>query len=346
MAERIDISQFLSAYRTIPVIDVRSPSEYEYGHIPGSINLPLFTDEERAIVGKTYHLRGREEAVKEGLKAVGPKMQSFIDNALAKASGSKVLVYCWRGGMRSSSIAFLLETAGMTAKVLEKGYKAYRHHVLQHFSQAYNLMVLGGMTGSGKTEILQELRRRGDQVIDLEYLANHKGSAFGHLGLSEQPSTEHFENMLYEALKDINPAGPCWIEDESFKIGKVSLPMNLYLQIRSAPMIMLDMPRVLRAERLVKEYPGDTAGLKEAVMGIYKRLGHKRKGEILAMLDNGNLKDAALALLEYYDKSYQFGQEQRTNSIIPVVTDSSSAEHNADLVLLTAKSFLKSKSNG
>ncbi|MHC1706879.1 MAG: tRNA 2-selenouridine(34) synthase MnmH [Bacteroidales bacterium] len=342
MAERIDIRQFLEEYRKIPVIDVRSPAEYLHGHIPGAINLPLFTDEERAIVGKTYHLRGREEAVKEGLKAVGPKMKHFVDTVLTHAPGKQILVYCWRGGMRSSSIAFLAETAGMKARVLEKGYKAYRQQVLQHFSTPYSLIVLGGMTGSGKTEILQLLREKGEQVIDLEGLANHKGSAFGHLGLPEQPSTEYFENLLYECLQDIDPDKHCWIEDESFKIGKISLPMPFYLQLRSAPVIMLQMPRPLRAARLVNEYPGEPSGLIEAVTGIYKRLGHKRKGEILSLLNEGNLLDAALALLEYYDKTYQFGQSQRTISkILPVPTGSQSPEHNAELVYHAFKNLSK-----
>jgi tRNA 2-selenouridine synthase len=316
MAERLTITQFLEEYTSLPVIDVRSPAEYKHGHIPGAISLPLFTDEERAIVGKAYHLRGREDAVREGLTAVGPKMQDFVGQALQNAPGGNVLVYCWRGGMRSASIAFLLETAGMKARTLDKGYKAYRQHVLQHFNRTYRFVVLGGMTGSGKTEMLQALKEEGEQVIDLEGIANHKGSAFGHLGMSEQPTTEHFENMLCETLQGIDPSRPCWIEDESFKVGNVSLPMGLYRQIRTSTTMIIELPRPLRARRLIAEYPDSVEELKNAVELLYKRLGHKRKDEILHKLENRELFEAALLLLEYYDTLYQYGIDKRQEGTV------------------------------
>ncbi len=333
MAESIDIERFLEKSRSTPFIDVRSPSEFQRGHIPGALNLPLLSDEERMIVGKTYHMRGREEAVQEGLKVVGPKMQYFVETALNKAPDKQVLVYCWRGGMRSRSIGFLLETAGLKVFLLNGGYKSYRNHVLQHIADECQLLVLGGMTGSGKTEILRSLREKGEQVIDMEALANHKGSAFGHLGQEDQPSTEHFENLLFHDLQQTDPMAVCWIEDESITIGKVHVPRDFYRLMKRSRMVLLEVPRELRAERLVKEYPWDIPGLIRAVEGIRKRLGNDARTRIISLLEAGELLPAARELLAYYDKAYQYSLSQRDEtSFVRVVSTTAEVEVNAELV--------------
>src|SRR3989339_1355584 len=195
MPKIISVAEFLKRGNSLPIIDVRSPGEYEHAHIPGALALPLFSNEERAEVGTIYKQRGRVQAVQKGLEFVGPKLKDFTKFAL-KLNSDELLIHCWRGGMRSSAMAWLLETVGINCSLLKDGYKAYRNHVLESFDLPYKILLLGGYTGSGKTEILSALKEAGEQVVDLEGLSNHKGSAFGALGQGIQPSSEQFENTL------------------------------------------------------------------------------------------------------------------------------------------------------
>src|SRR4029077_3168588 len=196
-----------SLAKEYPVLDVRSPGEYQHGHIPGAYSLSLFSDEERKIVGTAYKQESREKAIKLGLAFFGKKMVNMVEEVetlvanhkLADTINSKprhVLVHCWRGGMRSAGVAWLLDLYGFTVYTLVGGYKAYRNWVLKQFDKEYNLHVLGGYTGSGKTQPIQQLARQGEIIIDLEKIANHKGSAFGNLERNPQPSQEMFENEL------------------------------------------------------------------------------------------------------------------------------------------------------
>ncbi|HRY31668.1 MAG TPA: tRNA 2-selenouridine(34) synthase MnmH [Bacteroidales bacterium] len=340
MNKAVGIGDFLMKRNTIPVIDVRSPAEYRKGHVPGAVNLPLFTDEERMLVGKTYHLRGREEAVREGLKAVGPKLDAFLENTREAINGKDVMLYCWRGGMRSASFAFLLETAGFNTATLAGGYKQYRQNVLASFRNSYHFVVLGGKTGSGKTEILRELRQAGCQVIDLEGLANHKGSAYGHIGQHSQPSTEHFENLLADQLRKLDHAQPCLIEDESMTIGRVFLPGDIYRQMKASPLLCLEMPAELRVGRLLNDYAGCTLDLILATEGIRKRLGNDRRKKVVELLEAERLEEAATAILEYYDKSYAYDLQSRAAESITVVrTDTPDAAINAGIIREAMKSL-------
>jgi len=211
--EKIHIEQFLQLAKGSPILDVRSPAEFAHAHIPGAYSLPLFSDEERKIVGTTYKQQSREAAIKVGLDFFGPKMrrmveevESFFDKKVQIANGlppdngqqpSKiVLVHCWRGGMRSAGVAWLLDLYGFKVYTLIGGYKFFRCFVLRQFEVPFAFKILGGYTGSGKTEVLKQLARAGELIIDLEALANHKGSAFGNIGMPEQPSQEMFENLL------------------------------------------------------------------------------------------------------------------------------------------------------
>jgi len=194
---QLSVDDFLKEAAHLPVIDVRSPGEYDHAHIPHAINIPLFDNEERAKVGTRYKQVGKDSAVLLGLELVGPKLADFVKKARRlNLTGQEVLVHCWRGGMRSGSFAWLLNTAGIKARTLEGGYKAYRSQVLAAFAEPAR-MIYGGKTGSGKTEILHELAKQGEQVIDLEALANHKGSSYGAIGQEPQPSSEQFENKLF-----------------------------------------------------------------------------------------------------------------------------------------------------
>ena len=193
MSKEISIKEFLSSRTNTPIVDVRSPKEYQLAHIPGAINIPLFNDAERAMVGTTYKHEGREKAITQGLELVGPKMAEFVAEGkriLQEHQAVYITMHCWRGGMRSKSMATLFNFAGIPTLTITGGYKVYRNAVQQSFANPLHLIVLGGKTGSAKTAILQALQQQGEQIIDLEKLANHKGSAFGQLGEDPQPSSE------------------------------------------------------------------------------------------------------------------------------------------------------------
>ena len=184
---------FWALSREQVVLDVRSPSEFAQGHVPGAINLPLFDDAQRADIGTIYKNSGKDAAVLRGLRHAGLKMADLVVQAKAIAEGrNSVLVHCWRGGMRSQSVGWLLRTAGMDPLVLDGGYKAFRQFARATFEVPWNLRVISGLTGAGKTRVLLLLKDVGEQVVDLEGLANHRGSAFGGIGQPNQPSTEQF----------------------------------------------------------------------------------------------------------------------------------------------------------
>ncbi len=325
MNPSLDIVEFLSRAKSLPVVDVRSPAEYSRGHIPGATNIPLFNNEERAAVGIRYKQESRRAAILEGLDIVGPKMTGFVKQATSLAGHHGVLVYCWRGGMRSSSMSWLFQTAGIPAQTLAGGYRSYRRHVHTVLAEPARLWVLGGMTGSGKTAVLRELGRSGIQVIDLEELASHKGSAFGALGQDTQPSTEQFENNLYTARAACDTSRIIVVEDESKSIGSVQLPDELYLQMRAAPVVVLEVPLEARIERLVREYAGyPKQALAEALTRIRKKLGGARLQEALRALEQQNFREVAKISLEYYDKTYTYGlsrREPHTRIPFPVDAD-------------------------
>jgi tRNA 2-selenouridine synthase len=316
MVRTLALEPFLSEDR--PVIDVRSPGEHLQGHIPGAYNLPLFSDAERAVVGTLYKQSGRDAAVLKGLHIVGPKLAGLVEHARTLAPEGRVAVHCWRGGERSASVAWLLDKAGgFDVVVLQRGYKAFRRAVRDAFAEPLPLIVLGGFTGTGKTELLQVLQRMGEQVIDLEALAHHRGSSFGALGLPPQPTTEHFENLLWKTLRTLDRSRPVWIEDESALIGSVKVPDALFLRLRSAPLLFVEMSQAVRAQRLVKDYGNaDRQLLREAIMRIERRLGPQHAKAALQALDAGDLAAVATISLLYYDKTYARGASLRPPSLV------------------------------
>ncbi|HBC77395.1 MAG TPA: tRNA 2-selenouridine(34) synthase MnmH [Bacteroidales bacterium] len=335
---KIDISTFLDLAEKSPVIDVRSPSEYNSGHIPGAINIPLFDDREREAVGIKYKKRGREKAIIEGLKLSGPSMHVKLEKALKISKGDALLIHCWRGGMRSEAMAWLFSLAGIETKVLEGGYKAYRHFILCYLSVKRNMIILGGLTGSGKTQILDYLKREGHQVIDLEKLARHKGSAFGSLGQLPQPTTEHFANLLFEELKQNSPDQPLWLEDESRNIGNVFMPEEFYLNMQQNPVVVLLMDIKTRLPRLIGEYSCYSSDvLLSTIMKISRRLGGDRTKEATEAVRSGDYAKAIEITLQYYDKTYLFGlgNKQREN-VYYVKTSTDDIETNARLVIEAA----------
>ncbi len=340
---RTDIVTFLKLAETLPVADVRSPSEFSYGHIPGAFNIPLFDDSEREEVGTRYKLKGRVDAIVKGLELTGPSMYRKLEQALQIAAGGKLLVHCWRGGMRSEAMAWLFSLGGIETILLEGGYKSYRHLVIESLSRNRKMFILGGLTGSGKTHILKYLREQGRQVIDLEEMANHKGSAFGSLGQKPQPSSEHFANILYSSWKDLDNDQPVWIEDESRNIGTVFMPDGFYNNMQLNPTIVLLMDTKTRLPRLIEEYSFyGRDELEASVMRISKRLGGDRAQEAIEAIRHGDFARAIEITLHYYDKAYLYGLKRKeTKDMIFVNTDTDDIETNALKIVEAAEKFTK-----
>ncbi len=312
-----------------PIIDVRSPGEYDKGHIPNSINIPLFSNEERAQVGTIYKQQSKEAAIKIGYDFVEPKLEEFITKSLIAAPNGKVIVHCWRGGMRSQSFAKHLSDNGFSdVRVIVGGYKTYRNFVLDSLSSPYHLKVIGGYTGSGKTHILYELKNQGKQIIDLERIANHKGSAFGGIGQGQQSTVEQFENNLYDELNKLNLNAPIYIEDESQNIGKVKIPKQFFKQMRSATLYFLDIPKEKRAKHLVTEYSKcDKKLLAESIKTISKRLGGLNTKDSLKYLEDENYYEVAMISLHYYDGYYLKGMNNRRSEDVVKIPLSSTNHH-------------------
>lgn len=307
-ADKLTIESFLQKASEFPVLDVRSPSEYTHAHIPGAHSFPLFSDDERRRVGTAYHQEGRAPAIKIGFDLFGPKMKDFVEKA--DALGSRTfLVHCWRGGMRSGAIAWLLDFYGFRVYTLADGYKAFRRWVLTQFETPVQLRVLGGYTGSGKT---RRLRESGEPFLDLENLAGHKGSAFGGIGLPPQPRQEMFENLLAMELARLSSTGPIWVEDESRRIGSIHIPEALYTQMHLAALHVLEVPFEKRLDNILEEYgsaPGEA--LEMSIRKIEKRLGGLECKTALTALHEGRIRDCFSILLVYYDKYYQKAMKER-----------------------------------
>jgi len=340
MVQRISIGSYLGNEPLLPLIDVRTPAEYATGHIPGAVNIPLFSNEERAIVGTAYKQDSPEKAYELGYDFVKPKLDWFISESKKVAGIKGVTVYCWRGGMRSKSFAEHIESNGINnVSVIEGGYKAFRQYALEAFVKPGVLRILGGYTGSGKTRILQSLSRRGEQVIDLEAIAHHKGSSFGAIGQAEQPANEHFTNLLFWQWRKLDTERPVWLEDESIFIGKVSIPENLFQRMRDARVYFLDIPKEERSHILVEEYTGyNRQLLMDAVQRISRKLGGLNTQLALEAIKAGDFYTAALLTLSYYDKYYKKGLEKRNPAMVTRIESSSiDAETNAEKLLKFAE---------
>lgn len=324
MIQPLDIEAFLAQSQGHAVLDVRSEGEYEYGHIPHALNLPLFTNEERKQVGTTYKQRSKNEAILQGLDIVGKKMGDFVRFAQPLIKDNKIFIHCWRGGMRSGSMAWLFNLFGYEVYTLKGGYKSYRHYVLGLLAAPRSYVVIGGKTGSGKTIVLEALKKKGEQVLDLEQLAHHKGSAFGMLGQPKQPSTEHFENLMAGQLKQTDSSRAIWLEDESLRIGTVVINREFWKQMRTAPLLVLDIPAGERIKHLVKEYAHHPAeGLEQSLLNIQKRLGHEQWKTAVQMLHEKNFEAVARIALHYYDKTYSYGltvKEATETMVLPFGT--------------------------
>ena len=357
-AQKINIEEFLKLAKQHPVIDVRSPGEYTHAHMPGAHSLPLFTDEERKIVGTAYKQESREQAIKLGLDFFGPKMRKMVEEVEALIAGrfpladtannplrtsNSILVYCWRGGMRSGAVSWLLDLYGFNVYTLIGGYKKFRNYVLDTFKLSFHLKILGGYTGSGKTELLKTLKEKGETIIDLENIAGHKGSAFGNIGLPKQPSQEMFENLLATELRE-KLAYTVWLEDESQRIGQVNIPHDLWKAMRQSPVYFLDIPFEERLQHIVQEYGQlATEKLIEAIERISQKLGHLNAKTAISELKEGKISESFSILLKYYDKYYfkSLHNREGINSLLHTVDCKSVIPENANILLNQATSLLQ-----
>jgi len=313
MAIIISVDEFLNqAKKPTLIVDVRSPKEYKQGHILGAINIPLLDDESRAIVGTTYKQEGKNNAVLKGFELEGKNFSNKIYHLLDNQKTGKILVYCWRGGLRSNIMVWLFDKAGFEVSLLKGGYKSFRNRCLEVFNFQFKIYILGGHTGSGKTKILHQFIENNLQAIDLERLANHKGSAYGGLGMKEQPTQEQFENNLALELLSINVKKHIWLEAESIMIGKNQIPNAFFEQMKNGTFINLQVNKEQRIKNIIDEYSCfETDLLIESTKKIEKKLGGLAfKNSIEALIK----KDYSLwieYLLVYYDKAYLKGLENR-----------------------------------
>lgn len=313
----ITIDEFLSMRHHLPAVDVRSEGEFAAGHIPGVTNIPILNDNERKAVGTDYKAKGQLEAIKTGFRLVGPRIAELIEQAERIAPEREMIVHCWRGGMRSGNFCHFMNMSRIRTHQLKGGYKAYRHRALESFAQPFQFVVISGGTGSGKTDVLRTLKARGEQIIDLEQLASHKGSVFGGMLMPPQPTTEQFQNDLFENILNLDPSRRIWIEDESIAVGKIFLPEPLWRAKGTAPIVELKVEKETRVRRLVDEYgPAPADKFLENMEKIRKKLGGQHFNSAREQLLQGSIAATIDILLNYYDKAYANGLSKKAHRII------------------------------
>ena len=347
---RLNTTEFLAMAAQHPVLDVRSPGEYAHAHIPGAYSFPLFNNEERKEIGTAYKQQSQQIAIKIGLGYFGGRMVEMVETAEkilaahpgADAKSKTILVHCWRGGMRSAGVAWLLDLYGFKVYTLVGGYKAYRNHIINILSQDYPIRIIGGYTGSAKTELLYTLQQKGEQIIDLEALAAHKGSAFGNLGMPAQPTQEMFDNLLAEAVRKLDTKKIIWLEDESQRIGHVNIDFRFFRMMRTKPVLFLDIPFEARLQHIIKGYGQfEKEKLLTTIVRIKKKLGGLETKSAVNFLLEEDITSCFRILLKYYDKFYEkstFNPEEK-RQIQKIAVDTTDAVLNAGIVLTTPPSL-------
>ncbi len=304
------------------VVDVRTPLEYAEDHIPGAVNVPILSNEERVEIGTLHNEAGPHAARIRGLEMTAHRMPAMVAAIAQAAAGRPILVYCWRGGLRSKTVASILDLTGYRTVQLTGGYKAFRRHVMAYFEPFRPpgpLVVIHGMTGIGKTEFVLGIKSDHFTVIDLEGLACHRGSAFGELGLTQDISQKHFETLLWDAFRKAPAGRPVIVEGESKRIGKLSLPGNMYEVMQESAKVWCQASLETRVRRLIAEYgnPVYREEMAEALKRIGKRLGGDKCAEIAGYLERWELEPFTTELIRhYYDKVYYKTREWREDTVI------------------------------
>ncbi|NDJ16048.1 tRNA 2-selenouridine(34) synthase MnmH [Myxacorys almedinensis] len=343
MAQSCSVDDFLN--RSTVLLDTRSPEEYQQGHIEGATSFPLFSDDERAQVGTCYKHHGQAAAIELGLEFVAPKMVEFVRTAKHLAPDRAVRLHCWRGGMRSSSMAWLLETAGFEVTLLKDGYKSFRHWVRLQCACPRQILTLGGMTGSGKTQMLYALAEQGEQILDLEAVAHHRGSSYGALGLPEQPTTEQLENAIALQWATFDPTRPVWIEAESRRIGMCRVPDELFDQMMKAPVIQMVRSRQERIDILLDVYgSANPEELVAATERISRKLGGQHAKQAVDYIRQSCLTPAIDLILNYYDKTYLYDLQRRNTLIHTVDVTGLSPQLAAIRLIEQSQQILKARS--
>jgi tRNA 2-selenouridine synthase len=313
----LPVEEFLELRNQLPVADVRSEGEFLQGHMAQAHNIPLLNNEERKAVGIDYKTKGQKEAIKTGFRLVGPRLLSIIEETERIADNRELLVHCWRGGMRSNNFCQFVGMMGIKTHSLIGGYKAYRQAAVESFKKPFRFKLLGGFTGSGKSEIIRALKNQGEQVIDLEHLASHKGSAFGGLMMPPQPTTEQFQNDLFEEIRKLDINRPVWVEDEAIAIGKIFLPTDFWQTMNQSPLVVLNVSKEVRIQRLANEYGQADKEEFLSMMGkIVKRLGGQHYLAAREKWIEGDVHATLEILLTYYDKTYHQSLNRRHSRII------------------------------
>lgn len=328
------------------IIDVRAPAEYAEDHLPGAISLPVLDDAERAQVGTIYKQVSPFDARKIGAALVAKNAALHLQGPLAdKPGGWRPLVYCWRGGQRSGSFASILSQIGWRVELVQGGYKSWRHLVVDALYDTdfpCPVVVLDGNTGSAKTEILNRLPAHGVQVIDLEGLANHRGSLFGHMG--DQPSQKMFEGRLAMAIARLDPARPVVVEAESAKVGDCRLPPRLWRAMVTAPRVVIDAPRTARASYLVQAYAdlvADQARLDAVLASLRPLHAAEVIAEWRAMAAGGQFIALADGLMaRHYDPRYGKHRARSEAPVVDIATESLSPDALDDLIARVARAVI------
>lgn len=306
------------------IIDVRSPAEFAEDHIPGAINCPVLSDDQRAEVGTIYKQVSPFEARKRGARLTAENIASHLKDGLDQHLPDwKPLVYCWRGGQRSGSMARILAEIGWVVTVLDGGYKSYRQQVMEGLEQQAGLIkpvLLQGSTGSAKTRILRAAAKIGVQVLDLEDLAAHRGSLLGPEPGREQPGQRYFESLIMAALENFDPSRPVLIEAESSRIGSCHLPKGLWQQMQQAPQIIIDAPIAARTAFLIDDYPHliqSPEKLDRLINGMTSRHGHAICAGWRDLVHKQDWNRLVTALItEHYDPAYAGSGDRRDGKIL------------------------------
>jgi len=342
MAEQlITLEKFWTMREKFPMVDARSENEFAQSNIPGAINLPILNNQERITVGTLYKQQGPEKAILKGFELVGPRFHLIQKDALKKFPEKKIIIYCWRGGMRSQILSWILSMVGFEIFRLQGGYKTYRNFTFEEVRKQLNLLVLGGKTGAGKTWLLHKLKGIGEQILDLEGLAHHRGSSFGSIGLPPQPSVEQFENLLAEEIMKLDLKKPIWVENESRKIGRVILPDRLFEQMVNSHLLDIQKSNKERIKQIEEEYAClPKEDLIQAVKRLQKKLGGLRTQQAIEDIQQENHESWIENLLGYYDKTYDFDLDRHVKEKTFPVDLSQKSEQEQIEILLKIKNQL------